>query len=104
MAPKLSIDDRIGISTHFLPATHGEDIYRAIELVHEAGFAGFEVVPTLDQAQLGYPENHPNVGIDLFEASDADLDRLKDALSASSARSRAWTSPRSSATACNPKT
>jgi sugar phosphate isomerase/epimerase len=82
MAPTLSIDDRIGISTHFLPAAHGEDIYRAIELVHEAGFAGFEVVPTLDQAQLGYPENYPNVGMDLFEASDADLDRLKDALSA----------------------
>ncbi|MCJ7796757.1 MAG: sugar phosphate isomerase/epimerase [Thermoleophilia bacterium] len=76
----LSIEDRIGISTHFLPSTHGETIYDAIRLVHQAGFSGFEVVPTLDQAQLGYPHNHPKVGIDLFEASDADLDRLKEAL------------------------
>jgi sugar phosphate isomerase/epimerase len=76
----LPIEDRIGISTHFLPSTHGETIYDAIRLVHQAGFSGFEIVPTLDQAQLGYPFNHPNVGTDLFEASDADLDRLKEAL------------------------
>lgn len=76
-----SIEDRIGISTHFMPSTHGEDIFTAIELVHRAGFKGFEVVPTLDQAQLGFPANHPNVGIDLFEASEADIDRLREALS-----------------------
>ena len=76
----LPIEHRIGISTHFLPSAHGEDIYDAIRMVHQAGFAGFELVPTLDQAQLGYPENYPNVGIDLFDASDADLDRLADAL------------------------
>lgn len=74
-------DERIGISTHFMPSTHGEDIYDAIRMVHEAGFAGFEIVPTLDQAQLGYPENYANVGLDLFEATDADLDRLQNALS-----------------------
>lgn len=77
----LPIEDRIGISTHFLPSTHGETIHDAIRMVREAGFAGFEVVPTLDQAQLGYPENYPNVGLDLFEAAEADLDRLADALS-----------------------
>jgi sugar phosphate isomerase/epimerase len=76
----LPIEDRVGISTHFMPSTHGEDIYDAIGVVSAAGFAGFEVVPTLDQAQLGYPENYPNVGIDLFEASEAELDRLKEAL------------------------
>jgi len=76
------IEDRIGVSTHFLPSAHGEDIYDAIRMVHQAGLAGFEVVPTLDQAQVGYPENHPNVGLDLFEAGDAELDRLADALSA----------------------
>ena len=77
----LPINDRIGISTHFMPSTHGESIYDAIRMVHQAGFAGFEIVPSLDQAQLGYPENYPNVGIDLFEASDADIDRLADAVS-----------------------
>ncbi|MBN1344794.1 MAG: sulfatase-like hydrolase/transferase [Phycisphaerae bacterium] len=75
------ISDRIGISTHFLPSTHGEDVYDAIRAVHEAGFKGFEIVPTLDQAQLGFPENHPNVGIDLFDATSDEITRLKEALS-----------------------
>jgi sugar phosphate isomerase/epimerase len=77
----LPIQDRIGISTHFMPSTHGEDIFDAIRMVHEAGFRGFEIVPTLDQAQLGYPENYPNVGIDLFEATAGEIARLKEALS-----------------------
>ncbi len=76
-----SIEDRIGISTHFMPATHGEEIFQAIDLVHQAGFKGFEIVPTLDQAQVGYPENYPNVGIDLFEVQPQDIERLKQALS-----------------------
>lgn len=77
----LPIQDRIGISTHFMPSTHGEDIFDAIGLIHEAGFKGLEIVPTLDQAQLGYPENHSNVGIDLFEATPDDIAHLKEALS-----------------------
>ena len=77
---KLPIDERIGVSAHFLPATHGETIYDAIRLASEAGFAGFEIIPSLDQAQLGYPENHPNVGIDLVEATPAERKRLKQAL------------------------
>lgn len=77
----LPIRDRIGISTHFMPATHREDIFDAIRMVHEAGFKGFEIVPTLDQAQLGYPENYLNVGIDLFEATANEIARLKEALS-----------------------
>lgn len=64
-----------------MPATHGEDVFDAIRAVHAAGFKGFEIVPTLDQAQLGYPQNKPNVGIDLFESSPADIARIKDALS-----------------------
>ncbi len=76
----LRIQDRIGISTHFLPATHGETLYDAIRMVAEAGFAGFEIVPTLDQAQLGYPSNHANVGIDLLEATPEERARLKEAL------------------------
>lgn len=74
------IADRIGISTHFLPSTHGEDIFDAIRAVHQAGFKGFEIVPTLDQATIGYPYNHPNVGVDLFEATDAHIRSIKDAL------------------------
>lgn len=74
------IEDRIGISTHFMPSTHGEDLFRAIEIVRRAGFKGFEIVPTLDQAQLGFPENYPNVGIDLFKADEKDIDHVKNAL------------------------
>jgi sugar phosphate isomerase/epimerase len=74
------IEDRIGISTHFMPAAHGEDLLEAVRLVHRAGFKGLEIVPTLDQAQLGFPYNHPNVGIDLFEAAPAEVQRLKEAL------------------------
>lgn len=81
MEKMLSIQNRIGISTHFMPSTYGEDIFEAIRMVHEAGFKGFEIVPSLDQAQLGYPENYPNVGIDLLEATSADIARLKEALS-----------------------
>jgi len=76
-----AIRDRIGISTHFMPSTHGESVDDAIRLVGEAGFAGFEIVPTLDQAQIGYPTNYANVGIDLFEASRDDIRALKRALS-----------------------
>lgn len=76
----VSIQERIGISTHFMPSTHGEDIYNAIRMVYNAGFKGIEIVPTLDQAQVGYPENYPNVGIDLFEATPEDIARLKEAL------------------------
>lgn len=61
------ISKRIGISTHFLPATHGEDLFRSAEMVHAAGFSGFEIVPTLDQAQIGSPANHPNVGNDIAQ-------------------------------------
>ena len=42
------------------------------------GRKGFEIVPTVDQAQLGFPENYSNVGIDLFEANEKDIDRVKD--------------------------
>jgi len=74
------IENRIGISTHFLPATHGESLFDAITKVHKAGFHGFEIVPTLDQAQLGFPTNYPNVGIDLIEATAEEIIRLREAL------------------------
>lgn len=80
MSPAEPTERRIGISTHFLPTTHGENIFSAIRMVAEAGFAGFEIVPTLDQAQIGFPQNYPNVGIDLFEATTDDLAGLKEAL------------------------
>ncbi|MCM8764349.1 MAG: sugar phosphate isomerase/epimerase, partial [Candidatus Omnitrophica bacterium] len=74
------IEKQIGISTHFLPATKGETIFDAIKIVSRAGFKGFEIVPTMDQGQLGYPETIRNVGIDLFEAKQKELEELRKAL------------------------
>lgn len=78
---RTGIENLIGISTHFMPSTHNETIHDAIRMVSEAGFKGFEVVPSLDQAQLGYPFNYPNVGFDLFEATSKQIAELKQALS-----------------------
>ena len=36
-----------------MPSTHGETILDAIRMVVEAGFGGYEIVPTLGLLQLG---------------------------------------------------
>ena len=54
---------RFGVSTHFLPATHGETLLRAIEMVRAAGFGGFELVPADYQGNIGYPYTVRNVGV-----------------------------------------
>ena len=76
----LPIENRIGVSTHFMPSVHGEDIFRAIELAHTAGFAGFEIVPSEDQGSMGFPYNVREVGLDLLGASSSTVARLKDCL------------------------
>ncbi|UCH34418.1 MAG: sugar phosphate isomerase/epimerase [Armatimonadota bacterium] len=58
-----SIEEQFGISTHFMPATHGETLEQAADAVLDAGFAGFEIVPADAQAQIGHPHNIPNVGL-----------------------------------------
>lgn len=55
--------DRFGISTHFLPATHGESLFDAIDMVLAAGFEGFELVPADYQGTIGYPYTIKNVGL-----------------------------------------
>lgn len=55
--------DRFGISTHFLPATHGESLFDAIDMVLAAGFQGFELVPADYQGTIGYPYTTRNVGL-----------------------------------------
>jgi len=72
----LPIEKRIGVSTHFMPATHGEDIWVAISIAGELGFTGFEIVPSLDQGFIGFPHNAYNVGVDLWDMSDAESGRL----------------------------
>lgn len=78
----LPIERRIGVSTHFMPSIHGEDLFDGIEAARAAGFAGFELVPSEDQGQMGFPHNAFDVGVDLLDASDGTLDRLREALSA----------------------
>ncbi len=76
------IAQRIGISTHFLPSTHGETLEDAIRMVAEAGFGAFELVPVEWQAQIGWPHNIPNVGCWMRELSPDDRRRLREQLSA----------------------
>lgn len=77
----VAISDRIGPSTHFMPRTEGESIYDAIDAAYEAGFGAFELVPTEDQAQIGWPTNHPNIGITPKKLDAKDRKFLRDALS-----------------------
>lgn len=76
----INISDRIGPSTHFMPKTKGETIYDAIDATYEAGFRAFELVPTEDQAQVGWPVNHPNTGVTPKNLSVKERRRLRSAL------------------------
>ena len=77
----MDISDRIGVSTHFMPQTENESIYDAINAVHEAGFMAFELVPTEDQAQIGWPINHPNIGVSPERLDKRERRHLREALS-----------------------
>jgi len=57
-----NISEQLGLCSA-LPAAHGETLEQAAAMVLEAGFAGFELVPTDAQAQIGYPHDVPNVGL-----------------------------------------
>lgn len=77
----MDITDRIGISTHFIPAVNDEDIFTAISLVRSAGFTTFELVPSKDQAQIGWPETYYNIGVEPKELTPDERQRLKEAVS-----------------------
>ncbi len=77
----MDITDRIGPSTHFMPKIKGESIYDAINAADEAGFRAFELVPTEDQAQIGWPTNYPNIGITPKNLDAKERRRLRHALS-----------------------
>lgn len=74
------VDERIGISTHFMPKVYNESIYDAIQKVSQAKFSTFEIVPTEDQAQIGWPVNHPNIGITPKLLNREDRQKLREAL------------------------
>ena len=71
----------VGISTHFLPAAHGESLYDSIEMVAEAGFGGFELVPADFQGVIGSPTTIRNVGLWPRTFPKRDRKRLRRALS-----------------------
>lgn len=76
----MHINEMIGTSTHFMPAVNNEDIFEAINKVSEAGFTGFEIVPSKDQGQIGWPKTWYNIGIEPNELTDEDIARLKESL------------------------
>lgn len=75
------IEKRIGVSTHFMPSIHGESLEDAISMVSKAGFTCFELVPVEFQAQIGYPYNHPNVGVWPRTLTSEERRAIKDRLS-----------------------
>ena len=48
----MNIAERIGVSTHFLPAVNNEDIFEAIDKIKDAGFNSFEIVPTKERKSV----------------------------------------------------
>ena len=76
----MDIAHRIGVTTHFMPAVNNEDIFKAINKFRNAGFAGFEIVPSKDQGQIGWPKTWYNIGIEPDDLTEKDIERLKEAL------------------------
>jgi sugar phosphate isomerase/epimerase len=76
----VSLIERIGISTHFLPAANGESIWDAIDQVNAMGLHGFELVPDDYRGQLTEPYV-PEVGIWPPDLTGDQRRRLREALS-----------------------
>lgn len=76
----VSLIERIGVSTHFLPAANGESIWDAIDQVNAIGLRGFELVPDDYRGQLTEPYV-PNVGIWPGDLTPEQRRRLGEALS-----------------------
>ncbi len=71
--------ERIGISTHFLPAANGESLWDAIDQVQAMGLRGFELVPDDYGEQVAEPYV-PSVGVWAHDLSHDDRDCLREAL------------------------
>ena len=74
------IQSLIGVSSLFIPVTYGETLEDAIEIIKNAGFKCFEIVPG-DQAVIGYPYNIPSVSLWPRSFSKKQRMVLKDRLS-----------------------
>ena len=76
----VSVIERIGVSTHFLPAADGESIWDAIDQVYAMGLRGFELIPDDYRGQLAEPYV-PAVGIWPADLRPEQRQRLREALS-----------------------
>jgi sugar phosphate isomerase/epimerase len=77
---KLSLEQRIGVSTLFMPGT-GISLWEALDASYDAGFGAIEIVPADFHGICGYPRTIMSVGFNLDNISDKEIDRLAESVS-----------------------
>ena len=53
----------------------------SLDLAYAEGFSSLEIVPTTIEGNTGYPRMNHTVGIELDEATSAEIDRLPSVIS-----------------------
>lgn len=64
-----------------MPSVRDETVYDAIDASLKFGFNTFELVPSEDQAQIGWPDNNPNIGVTPEDLDEEERSQLREALS-----------------------
>lgn len=80
MRNKSLVEERIGVSTLFMPST-GISLWDALDEAYEAGYGSIEIVPCDFQGCNGFPQTVMSVGFNLDRISDKDIDRLAKSVS-----------------------
>ena len=72
---ELSLEQRIGVSTLFMPAT-GVSLWQALDVAYEAGFGAIEIIPADFHGNCGYPRTVMSVGFNLDTITDQEIAHL----------------------------
>ena len=75
----LSLEQRIGVSTLFMPAT-GISLWEALDVAYEAGFGAVEIIPADFHGNCGYPRTVMSVGFNLDRISEKEIARLAESV------------------------
>jgi sugar phosphate isomerase/epimerase len=77
---ELSLEQRIGVSTLFMPAT-GITLWEALDVAYDAGFGSIEIIPADFHGCNGYPRTMMSVGFNLDTITGKETDRLAESVS-----------------------
>ncbi|HAL62543.1 MAG TPA: hypothetical protein DCP08_09085 [Chloroflexi bacterium] len=69
------LDSQFGVSTLWMPPSHGETIFEAIEMAKRAGFKAFEIVPQV-VPRFGRPSQLMSMGFYPDDMDNSFFDRL----------------------------